>query len=167
MNRQRRIVRRLPNPPKIAFPGGHVQIVNPRHPIANVWSDILHLKPGRELPAHIHEHTSSLLICIGGSGEAAVEGRRTRLRKGVCVFIPSGANHCVKAAKTQVLSCLSINEGIIKPSVSTDIVFNGRKDAPANRKWLRFAAVCATTAGTFQQQMTKGGSTWHTFRLYV
>jgi mannose-6-phosphate isomerase-like protein (cupin superfamily) len=153
-----------PQPPVVAFPGGHVQIVNPRLPIEGVWSDVLHLEPKRELPAHVHGETSSLLICVSGSGEIGIDGKRTRLRKGVCAFIPKGSEHFVKAGRNSALTCLSINEGIIKPGSGADIRFK-RKPANSGSPWPGFIAECARTAAAFQKQLKQKKGAWNVFAL--
>lgn len=157
--------RRVQAPPIIKFPGGHVQIVNPRSPIKCVWSDLLYLEPKHELPGHVHHQTSSLLICIDGSGEIGVDGKRTRLSKGVCAFIPKGSEHFVKAGRTSSLACLSINEGIIKPGSGTDIHFTKRKAAPAVDTWPKFIEDCAKTAAVFQTRLKRGKRNWNVFAL--
>lgn len=157
--------RRLHKPPAVKFPGGHVQIVNPRHPIKGVWSDVLYLEPKRELPAHVHEQTSSLLICVSGSGEVGIDGKRTRLRKGVCAFIPKGSEHFVKAGRTSSLTCLSINEGIIKPGSATDLRFTKREPTSAAATWPKFMTDCAKAAAVFQRKLKRNKRNWGVFTL--
>lgn len=165
MKKHEKSARRKERPPVIKFHGGHVQIVNPRHPIENVWSDILHLKSGAEFPAHSHKATSSLLICVDGSGEVGINGKTIRLRKGVCAFIPAGAEHYVKARRASSLTCLSINEGIIKPGAGVDMDFTNPRVTEDSRLWSEFAANCAEAAAGFQRKRKDGGHLWDVFSL--
>ena len=162
MSKQKKISLRNRKPPAIRFPGGHVQIVNPRWPIENVWSDILHLKPGAELPSHTHKQTSSLLICLSGSGKVGVNETRTQLRKGICAFIPAGAKHYVKAGRRSALTCLSINQGIIKPGAGTDMTFTNPELAG---KWSGFMADCGKIAADFQKKIKSDSKNWGVFAL--
>jgi mannose-6-phosphate isomerase-like protein (cupin superfamily) len=157
--------RKLRKAPKILFPGGYIQIVNPRHPISEVWSDILHLEPNCSLPAHTHERSSSLLICIKGRGVVGVNGQALDLRMGLCVFIPKGVEHYVKAARGSALDCLSINQGIIKPGAATDIVLHNGSSGDEKDVWYTFADACATAAERFQHEMKKSGRRWGSFLL--
>jgi len=151
--------------PTIKFPGGHIQIVNPRRPIENVWSDILYLKPKAEFPAHSHKDTASLLVCIGGSGEVGINGNRTHLRKGVCAFIPRGAEHYVRARATSSLTCLSLNEGIIKPGATADIRFANPRLVNNLRAWSEFVANCGNAAADFQEKINADGEPCNVFSL--
>lgn len=167
MKQEKRNSERARRPPFISFPGGRVQMVNPRHPIKDVWSDLLHLEPNGKLPAHIHERTSSLLICISGSGVISVAGKRTPLRKGICVYIPSGSEHFVKAGRNCSLVCLSVNQGIIEPGSGTDISFTGRQSAAVAATWANFASECAKTAAEFQEELRRSKHDWAAFTLDI
>ncbi len=152
-------------PPRIPFPGGYVQFVNPRYPIEAVWSDLLFLEPNGELPTHKHKSSSSLLMCVSGCGEISVGGNITLLKKGVCVFIPARSEHCVKAASTESLCCLSINEGIIKPGVGTDIEFTRAMDETTAEIWRNFSLSCARKAEDYRQQLKNEESFSHNFEI--
>ncbi|WP_459862397.1 cupin domain-containing protein [Endothiovibrio diazotrophicus] len=136
----------------VTFPGGYVQIFNPRYPIRKVWSDVLHLDPRSVLPAHIHAETSSLLICINGAGEIGVDGNKVLLKKGSCVFIPARSVHYVKSSETQSLECISINEGIIRPGNGTDLQFldDGGQEKEG---WDDFSNTCSLRSKELQSYL--------------
>ncbi|MFO1490197.1 MAG: cupin domain-containing protein [Kiritimatiellia bacterium] len=164
MKKMKKAPRKHPRAPVIKFPGGHVQIVNPRHPIKEVWSDVLFLNPGGELPTHVHDHISSLLICLSGNGLIAVDGKKTRLKSGVCVFISAGAEHRVKASANSRLTCLSINTGIIQPGKGADIKFKYEPTVkPAT--WDAFSTECGLTAAKFRDILQNDSARWNAFQL--
>ncbi len=144
---------RLTHPPCVRFPGGYVQIMNPRYPVKSVWSDFLFLERDASLPSHKHECSGSLLICVGGQGEIRVDGVATHLQKGVCVFIPAGAWHAVAAGRDSKLECISVNEGIIEPGAGVDMTLDQADTAVAGFDLASFSKACASEAEALRNRL--------------
>lgn len=146
--------------PKIQFPGGYVQILNPKYPICKAWSDILFLSPKALLPEHKHEHSSSLLVCLEGEGTIWLNGIAKPVSAGDIVFIESGTWHKVKASEDSSLKCLSINEGIIKKQSEEKDPVDFRLKEPevvSAEEWQDFFVECSKAATNFADLLQKEG----------
>ena len=83
----------------------------------------------------------------------------------MCAFIPKGSEHSVKAGPTSSLTCLSINEGIIKPGSGADIHFVRQHPASTANTWGKFIKDCTKTAAVFQKQIRDEGQKWNVFSV--
>jgi mannose-6-phosphate isomerase-like protein (cupin superfamily) len=54
---------------------------------------LMAIQPGDEIGEETHEGIDQVLAFVAGEGEAVVEGRRTPVRQGSVVVIPSGTLH--------------------------------------------------------------------------
>ena len=54
---------------------------------------LMSLKPGEEIGEEVHEGIDQVLAFTDGEGEAVIEGKRSPVRAGTVVVVPSGTRH--------------------------------------------------------------------------
>jgi quercetin dioxygenase-like cupin family protein len=76
-------------------------------PTERLTAGVMHLEPGEELKPHRHAQ-AEIYYVAGGAGVVTIDGVETAVETGVAVFIPSDAEHSVRAEGEHTLKVLYV-----------------------------------------------------------
>lgn len=73
----------------------------------------MHLRPGEDTGAEVHDTTSQVLHVVDGEGTATLDGIEYDLNEGDMVVVPAGTEHTIAAGKDEHLKLYTVYAGEI------------------------------------------------------
>ena len=72
----------------------------------NLCAGISFFPAGKHAPGHIHKDEEDVIYCLGGNGEAVIDGKNMKIKPGTVVYFPPGSLHSINNTGKETIKLL-------------------------------------------------------------